>query len=56
MTYEKRDGTTFVLAHHSPEEWADVIRDRLRRLGCSDRYARSVASSIEHAVEAGATS
>jgi hypothetical protein len=34
VIYYKPDGTRFVLAHHTPEEWADALLERLRAIGC----------------------
>jgi hypothetical protein len=49
MIYRKSDGTRFVLAYHSPDEWADVYRQRLIDLGCSPTYASRVARSYRQA-------
>jgi len=49
MRYQRPDGTTFVLAYHSPEEWADIYAQRLRDLGCSETYVRRVTGAIRKA-------
>jgi hypothetical protein len=45
----KPDGTRFVLAYHSPAEWADACLARLLALGCSETYARRVTSQYRQA-------
>lgn len=49
MTYQMADGTKLVLAHHTPEEWADVRREQLLKVGCSETYARRIARRIRAA-------
>jgi hypothetical protein len=49
MTYQTPDGRTFVLAHHTQEEWANVVLTRLRALGCHEGYAARFAVSIYEA-------
>jgi len=49
MKYQRADGTTFVLAYHSPAEWADEYAMRLRDLGCSEQYVRRVTGAIRKA-------
>lgn len=49
MIYHYPDGTRLVLAHHTPEEWADRMRERLLALGCSETYARRIARRIRAA-------
>ena len=49
MKYQRPAGTTFVLAHHTPEEWADSYAERLRALGCSETYVRRVTRGIRRA-------
>jgi hypothetical protein len=52
-TYLARDtGRRFVLADHSPAEWAELTQERLLALGCSQEYAERAAYSIATAVEA----
>lgn len=49
MKYRRSDGTTFVLASHTPEEWAEAYAERLRNLGCSEQYVRKIAKGIRSA-------
>ena len=49
MTYYLADGTPFVLAHHTPEEWADARREQLLRVGCSETFARRLTRRIRAA-------
>lgn len=49
MVYYKPDGTRFVLAHHTAEEWADRMLERLRAIGCSEMAARRLTRSYRQA-------
>ena len=49
MTYYLANGTPLVLAHHTAEEWADVRREQLLAVGCSQTYARRLARRIRAA-------
>jgi hypothetical protein len=48
-SYFKPDGTKFVLAHHTPEEWADALLERLRAIGCSEMFARRLTRAYRQA-------
>ena len=49
MVYQLADGTKLVLANHTPEEWADVRREQLLKVGCSQSYASRIARRIRAA-------
>lgn len=48
---------SITLAHHTPEEWADVMSGRLLELGCGKAYVAAVRDFIaSHTVEQAADS
>jgi len=46
-----RPAGSYVLAHHSLKEWAQVTYDRLIALGCTDTYAVSQYRRIKRGKE-----
>ena len=40
------DSRRLVLAYHTPQEWAEIVRRQLVSLGCSPEYADRRARTI----------
>lgn len=49
MTYETADGRRFVLATHTPAEWADKLEAAMAAAGCSAEYALAAADQVRNA-------
>lgn len=47
MIYHRSDGSSFLLVHHTPEEWAEIRRAQVLALGCSQEYANKIAASYQ---------
>ena len=50
-TYLRPDGRFMTLAGHTPAQWADIMQERFRALGCTPRGARRLVQPIRDAEE-----